>query len=91
MENQKDHFDKIFWLLASAMALAFIYTYLITFIRIPEKNIRFADTAQGFLLGTVLTGILAYFIGGSPTPKKTPSEGTTTATIDATITSTPEQ
>ena len=75
MEN-KPHFleDKIFWLIAAAMAIVFIYIFCITFISIPEKNIRFADTAQDFLLGTVLSGCIGYYIGGNPAQKKSPSD-----------------
>lgn len=73
----KNHFleDKIFWLIAAAMGIVFIYIFCITFVSIPEKNIRFADTAQGFLLGTVLSGCIAYYTGGNPAQKK--SQGDT--------------
>jgi hypothetical protein len=86
--QQNDHFNKIFWLLAAALGSAFLYTFLITFIEIPKENVRFADTALGFLLGTVVSGVLAYYVGGSPAQLKKPEQpaGTTTADISATIT-----
>jgi len=41
------------------------YIAAITFATIPEKNVRFADTALGFILGTLLTTVVAYFYGNS--------------------------
>ena len=41
------------------------YIGAITFINIPERNIRFADTVLGFLLGTALAGIFNFFYGSS--------------------------
>jgi len=35
-----------------------LYIFLITFITIPKENIRFADTALGFLLGNMLSMIV---------------------------------
>jgi hypothetical protein len=84
--KEKDHFDKIFWFLAAAVLIAFAYIFIITFIKVPEQNVRFADTAQGFFLGTIISSVISYFVGSSPPAKKTPSEGTTTADITATIT-----
>lgn len=84
--DTKNHLEsKVFWLIACAIGLVFIYIFAITFISIPEKNIRFADTAQGFFLGTVLAGCIAYYTGGAPAQKKE-NQGTTTADVSATIT-----
>lgn len=90
MEQKDNHFNQIFWLLAGSLFCAFVYVFLITFYGIPKENIRFADTALGFFLGTLIGNIISYFVGGSPQTKKpeTPA-GTTTADISATITSNP--
>ncbi|EPE2648723.1 hypothetical protein KW516_19160 [Vibrio fluvialis] len=44
---------------------SFVYFACITFIPIPEGSQRFADTILGFLLGTVLGAIVAFFYGAS--------------------------
>jgi len=65
--NQNDLFSKrfvyylaIFWSVA-----AVIYIGFITFANIPEANIRFADTILGFLLGTIIGQIVAFYFGSS--------------------------
>ena len=65
--NQFDVFAKrfiyyfaMFWAFAAA-----IYIGLITFMNIPENNVRFADTILGFLLGTIVSQILSFFYGSS--------------------------
>lgn len=86
----KDHFDKIYWFIVGATLFVFAYTTAITFIPIPKENVRFADVAQGFLLGSVLGAGLAYLVGGTPVAGKKPTgPGSTTAEISATITQEP--
>lgn len=65
--SQSDVFSKRFlyyyaagWSIAAAVYIAFI-----TFGEIPEKNIRFADTILGFILGTVIATIIQFFFGTS--------------------------
>jgi hypothetical protein len=65
--NQTDVFAKrfvyyfaIFW---GFMACGYIGA--ITFGHIPEGNIRFADTILGFILGTIMAQIIAFFYGSS--------------------------
>lgn len=65
--QQDDIFSKrfiyyfaIFW---SVVAAAFIG--IILFVEIPPNNIRFADTILGFLLGTIVAQIIAFFFGSS--------------------------
>lgn len=41
----------------------FVYIMLITLTNIPKDNVRFADTVLGFLLGTVVASIIAFFYG----------------------------
>ena len=45
--------------------MAVLYVAAITFFQIPEENIRFADTILGFLLGTIISQIMAFFYGSS--------------------------
>lgn len=86
MENNP-HFNKIFWFIVGLSGFVLLYTLLITFCHIPKENIRFADTSQGFLLGSALSAGIAYLIGGTPffqSAKKT--SGTKTETLSLTAT-----
>lgn len=67
--RQSDKFSKrfiyyfaIFWSLVASG-----YVFGITFLDIPVKNVRFADTTLGFMLGTVISVILGFFYGSSET------------------------
>ena len=42
-----------------------IYIGAITFLVIPKENQRFADTVLGFLLGTLIGTIIAFFYGST--------------------------
>lgn len=81
-------FKMIFWLGVGVLAVSFAYIFMCTFLHVPEENRRFADATMGFLSGTVITGFLAYFIGGSADiPKSTPPNTTVkSAEISASIT-----
>lgn len=65
MNNDNKHFIYIFWFIVGLTAVTIAYNIAITFIAIPEKNIRFADTFQGFLLGTAMGTGISYLIGSS--------------------------
>jgi hypothetical protein len=65
--QQTDIFSKrftmyltMFWSLAAVVYIGFI-----TFSVIPDKNIRFADTILGFILGTVVATLLNFWFGSS--------------------------
>jgi len=65
--KQDDTFSKrfiyyfaILWTIIGAS-----YIIGITFFEIPDKNIRFADTTLGFILGTIISQIIAFFYGSS--------------------------
>jgi hypothetical protein len=65
--QQSDIFSKrftmyltMFWSLAAVVYIGFI-----TFSVIPDKNIRFADTILGFILGTVVATLLNFWFGSS--------------------------
>ena len=65
--QQDDTFSKryVYYLATFWSFVAVGYIFLITFITIPEANIRFADTTLGFLLGTIVATIINYFFGSS--------------------------
>ena len=42
-----------------------IYIAFITFRDIPKDNIRFVDTIVGFLLGTIVAGVIGYYFVSS--------------------------
>lgn len=54
------YYFAILWTIA-----AIVYIGCITFIQIPDDNIRFADTILGFMLGTVISTIVGFFFGSS--------------------------
>lgn len=60
------HNNKIFWFVVGCTSFVFVYIVGITFLPIPKDSVRFADTNQGFLLGTVLGACISYFLGGNP-------------------------
>lgn len=68
--NQGDQFARRFiyyfawfWSCVSAATIFIMLLY-----PIPEANIRFADTMQGFILGTVVATMLGYFFGAMFNP-----------------------
>ena len=65
--QQDDVFSKryVYYLATFWSIVAVGYIFLITFISIPEANVRFADTTLGFLLGTIVATIINYFFGSS--------------------------
>jgi ABC-type nitrate/sulfonate/bicarbonate transport system permease component len=54
------HTLAIFWSVVSAG-----FIFMITFGHIPEANVRFADTILGFMLGTVVSTIIGYYMGSN--------------------------
>lgn len=65
--QQEDTFSKryVYYLATFWSFVAVGYIFLITFLTIPEANVRFADTTLGFLLGTIVATIINYFFGSS--------------------------
>ena len=65
--KQDDLFSKrfIYYFAIVWCGFAALYITAITFIEIPKESIRFADTILGFLLGTVISQIVAFFFGSS--------------------------
>ena len=58
------HFFKNF-IAFHCIAFGFTYIMLMTFLPIPTDNIRFADTSLGFVLGSILSTVITYYLGGS--------------------------
>lgn len=42
-----------------------VYVFCVTFTHIPESNVRIVDTIIGFLMGTIISGLIGYFYGSS--------------------------
>lgn len=79
------HPDKIFWFVVALVSFGCGYILLTTFLHIPKENIRFADTYQGFILGTLLTTAIGYLLVGSP-GKKGDLPNVPGTTVDSTST-----
>lgn len=64
---QDDAFAKrfVYYFAAGWSIFAALYLTAITFLALPESSVRFADTAQGFILGTLVATILNFFFGSS--------------------------
>ena len=65
--QQEDKFSKrfIYYFALFWSIVAGSYIMLITFMEIPQQNQRFADTILGFLMGTIISGIITFFYGSS--------------------------
>lgn len=65
--GQEDKFSKrfVYYFAAAWSVFAMAYLLLITLVDIPAENQRFADTILGFLLGTIIAGIVQFFFGSS--------------------------
>jgi hypothetical protein len=71
MENNTNHFNKLFWFCCVGIGIAFLIT--LCFVPIPKGSERFADNCQGFFQGSVVTGAMAFLLGGSIPIKKVSS------------------
>lgn len=65
--KQDDKFSKrfIYYFAIIWTIIGTIYIIGITFFEIPDKSVRFADTTLGFILGTIISQIIAFFYGSS--------------------------
>lgn len=61
-----DTFSKrfIYYLAGFWSFVGALFVFLVFFVTIPEKNIRLVDTLEGFVLGNIVAGIIAFFFGG---------------------------
>ena len=55
----------VFWFGVAITIVSITYVFLITWLPIPEDNLRFADTALGFILGSLLSQVVNFFFGSS--------------------------
>lgn len=62
-KTDSDRFLRTFGVIWSAFSMSYIAA--ISFIEIPAENVRFVDTIIGFLLGTIVSGIIQFFYGSS--------------------------
>lgn len=65
--KQSDKFSKrfVYFFGAISVAIGMTYVFLITFVKIPEQNIRFADTILGVVIGVIITTVFQFFFGSS--------------------------
>ena len=65
--QQDDLFSKrfIYFFATGWSIIGITYIFAVTFCTIPAGNTRFADTAEGMILGTVIASILQFFFGSS--------------------------
>jgi hypothetical protein len=70
--KQEDIFSKrfIYYFATGWSLFSGLYIGAITFYTIPVASVRFADTILGFLLGTIMAGMFAYFFGSSKGSKE---------------------
>ena len=50
---------------------AVIFIPCLIWVSIPESNVRFADTILGYVLGTIITGMFAFWLGSSQGSRNT--------------------
>lgn len=69
---QDDVFSKrfVYYFAAGWSLFAAGYLLAITFLDVPENSVRFADTALGFILGTLIATIVNFFFGSSRSSQK---------------------
>ena len=69
--KQDDKFAKrfVYYFAMGWSLFAIVYIIGITFFEIPQESVRFADTILGFVLGTVISTILNFFLGSSASNK----------------------
>lgn len=88
--NQSDlHWKYLFWFCVGLFLLSFAAMMSLLFLEIPERNREMASNAQGFLQGSLITSAIGFLLTGNINalrPKSAQPEGTTTADISATIT-----
>lgn len=56
--------NALFWFGVFITVVTMAYLFMVTWLPIPQENVRFADMASGFILG-ILTTVLGFFFGSS--------------------------
>jgi hypothetical protein len=66
MKDFLDNSDRVRLLLAVCILVpAMTYVFIASFGDVPEHNQRTVDNTIGFLMGTLLSGVVQYFFGSS--------------------------
>lgn len=65
--SNQDAFVRRFtcWLGAACLAVGITYVFCITFLPIPDGNLRFADTILGVVISSLFCGVTGFFFGSS--------------------------
>lgn len=59
----KNSFRYILAIMWCMFAMAYITA--ITFMKVPELNMRIADSVHGFIMGTVVSAVMQFYFGSS--------------------------
>lgn len=55
----------LYWFAVGSILLGFVYVFLVTFVEVPDQNLRFADTVLGVVISLIFAGIYNFFFGSS--------------------------
>lgn len=64
MDFKENHFRLIFWFCAALTVIILAYDFGITFLEIPEKSVRFADSHSSSF-NNILIAIVSFFTGAA--------------------------
>lgn len=87
---RQDHFEKIFWFIVGLCVFGAFLTVFLILVMPQQVSERIADTALIFWLSTAVSGGIGYLLGSSAPTSKQNKIGTTTAEINVSTTTTPD-
>ncbi len=74
--KDETHFNKLFWFCVGVTGYGMAFLTALVYLPIPKDNIRFADVILGFITGSLISGAIAFLLGGSaPVKKSSTSSG----------------
>lgn len=73
MEQDQQHFNKLFWFCVGCVGIGLTFLIALCFIPVPKGSERFADNCQGFFQGSIVTAAMAFLLGGNIPITKKPS------------------
>lgn len=76
---------KLLKLAYTIILLSFMYLFAVTFVPIPETGEDNAKYIVGFLVGTGLVTIIAFYFKRVGNPPDVPDAGGVSATVDSTV------
>lgn len=82
MEQETQHFNKLFYFCIGCVAIGLTFLIALCFIPIPKGSERFADNCQGFFQGSIVTAAMSFLLGGNIPVSKKQSETPTVTTAD---------